>query len=99
MTEREEVKKAICYITGEIKLEFRPPNGFEIEPKVMVDDLPAYVKTTEEQDPKIWKYLAVVEKGERDVEVVLGHVHSKREKLTVRGAQVTILDFYFTTAE
>ena len=97
MPEIEEVRKAICYLTGEIKLEFSPPNGFDIEPKVLVDGNPAFIKATEGKDPRIWKFLAVVEKGERSVEIVLGNV-STVKRITVRGAQVTTLNFYFSEA-
>ncbi len=98
MPETDEVRKAISYVTGEIKLEFHAPNGFDVKPTVLVDGIEAVVKPTDGDEPIIWKYLAIVEKGERNVEVILGNVHSMK-RVSVRGGQISILNFRFTTSE
>ncbi len=95
MPDREVERKAICYITGDIRLEYAPPNGFQIVPEAKVDGKQALVKAMEGDHPKIWKYLAIVEKGKRTVSIELGNV-SIEKHIEVRGAQVSELDFVFS---
>lgn len=56
------------------------------------------MKSTVGSDPIIWKYLAIVEKGDRKVVLSLGNIHSEK-LVTVRGGQTTTLNFRLTTSE
>jgi len=43
MSGYEQVRTSISYITGEVRLEFEPPHGFVMEPRVEVDGVPAQI--------------------------------------------------------
>ncbi len=99
MPETEEVRKAISYITGEIRLEYRPPNGFKITPAVTVDSIGVFVEPKEDgHDFIIWKYLAVVDSGQHDVQASLGNFRTGKNVAVQRG-QTHTLNFLFSDSE
>ncbi len=97
MLEPEETRKAIAYITGGIILDLHPPNSFKLQPSVKVDGLEVNVKATDGADPTIWKYLAVMEKGDHSVEVSLGNVRVSHANARV--GQTNTLNFHFGSSE
>lgn len=95
----DEERKAISYVTGEIKLELTVPNGFDVEPTVEINGNKAYTCSVEEQPPKIWKYLAVVEiNTDPMIKVQLGNV-TVQKQVHARGGQTTTQNFVFSSSQ
>ncbi len=86
----EEERIAIGYIAGTIRVDLTPPNGFNLAPKVDVDYLPAEVKKESIEVKPQWKYLAIVEKGERIVKLTLGNVMKERTIVAKPGQTVRL---------
>ncbi len=73
------------------------PVGFEISPVVTVDGKEVAVRTAS-FEPKVYKYLAIVEPGEHEIEVSLVNFTSQK-KITVKSGTITTLDFAFSALE
>jgi len=100
---------AVCYIRGEMKLEFYPEvaHSFsELKPNVEITRkgdstlraIEALVIDKESNNGRSWEYLALVQKGDYSVKVSLNGVAVSKD-ITAKGAEINSLDFRFTEQE
>lgn len=84
----------MCYITGEIRLEYAPPHGFNLEPSVNVDDVVSRIAPLEGGTATAWLYLAIVRAGSHKVSVSFGGLIATQD-VEVESGKVGHLDFFF----
>jgi len=96
MSGREEEENIpIGYIAGIIRLKVAPSGGFDIAPKVLVDNVEAYVRQESTEQPLTWRYLAIVQKGKHTVKMMIGNVTSERS-MEAKTATTVRLNFNLT---
>ena len=90
----KSVRTTVSYITGEIRLEFAPPHGFNLEPEVVVDGVASRIAPLEGGMATAWLYLALVKAGNHKVGVRFGGLTTTQE-VSVEPGKVGHLDFFF----
>jgi hypothetical protein len=88
------MKIPISYITGEVRLEFIPPHGFSLEPKVDVDGVPSHLAPLEGGTATAWIFLGLVPSGAHKVTCAVGNVIVSQDIVT-RDGTIVHADFYF----
>ena len=94
MSAFKSVRTTISYITGEIRLEFTPPHGFNLEPTVVVDEVTSRIAPLEGGTATAWLYLALVKAGNHKVNVTFGSLTATQD-IAVDAGKVGHLDFFF----
>ena len=94
MSAFRSVSTAVSYITGEIRLDYTPPHGFNLEPLVDVDEVPSRIAPLEGGTATAWLYLALVKAGSHKVKVTLGNVSTSQE-VQLDAGRIAHLDFFF----
>lgn len=90
----KSLRTPVCYITGEIRLEYAPPHGFNLEPLVSVDDVGSRIAPLEGGTATAWLYLAIVKAGSHKVTVTFGGLSASQD-VEVEPGRVGHLDFFF----